>query len=99
MAELTYLNEASVVHNLNTRYQADLIYVSYSEESRLVNYRKEEAHNSPDLFGPFSCDSQSVLPVADIHARSHKYVPRAKPRGHQTPHICCCRRGISESRP
>lgn len=28
MAELTHLNEASVVHNLHTRYQADLIYVS-----------------------------------------------------------------------
>lgn len=28
MAELTYLNEASVVHNLHTRYQSDLIYVS-----------------------------------------------------------------------
>ena len=27
MAELTHLNEASVVHNLQTRYQADLIYV------------------------------------------------------------------------
>lgn len=26
MAELTHLNEASVVHNLNLRYQADLIY-------------------------------------------------------------------------
>lgn len=28
MAELTHLNEASVVHNLCMRYQADLIYVS-----------------------------------------------------------------------
>lgn len=27
MAELTHLNEASVVYNLFTRYQADLIYV------------------------------------------------------------------------
>lgn len=27
MAELTHLNEASVVHNLQSRYQADLIYV------------------------------------------------------------------------
>ena len=27
MAELTHLNEASVVHNLHMRYQADLIYV------------------------------------------------------------------------
>jgi len=26
MAELTHLNEASVIHNLQTRYQADLIY-------------------------------------------------------------------------
>lgn len=28
MAELTHLNEASVVHNLHLRYQADLIYVT-----------------------------------------------------------------------
>lgn len=28
MAELTHLNEASVVHNLRSRYQSDLIYVS-----------------------------------------------------------------------
>lgn len=28
MAELTHLNEPSVVHNLCTRYQADLIYVN-----------------------------------------------------------------------
>lgn len=27
MAELTHLNEASVVHNLHLRYQSDLIYV------------------------------------------------------------------------
>ena len=27
MAELTHLNEASVVHNLHMRYQGDLIYV------------------------------------------------------------------------
>lgn len=32
MAELTHLNEASVVHNLNMRYQADLIYVSHQSD-------------------------------------------------------------------
>ena len=32
MAELTHLNEASVVHNLHMRYQADLIYVSSPAE-------------------------------------------------------------------
>ena len=36
MAELTHLNEASVVHNLHMRYQADLIYVSqFNDEIRL----------------------------------------------------------------
>ena len=30
MAELTHLNEASVVHNLHLRYQSDLIYVRLS---------------------------------------------------------------------
>lgn len=29
MAELTHLNEASVVHNLHMRYQTDLIYVGH----------------------------------------------------------------------
>ena len=36
MAELTHLNEPSVVHNLHMRYQADLIYVSHlSDDPRL----------------------------------------------------------------
>lgn len=39
MAELTHLNEASVVHNLHTRYQSDLIYVSYLPAS--TNYRSQ----------------------------------------------------------
>ena len=30
MADLTYLNEASVIHNLRQRYEADLIYVCIS---------------------------------------------------------------------
>ena len=33
MAELTHLNEASVVHNLHMRYQADLIYVSHLNDN------------------------------------------------------------------
>lgn len=36
MAELTHLNEASVVHNLHSRYQSDLIYVSFSIEIRAL---------------------------------------------------------------
>ena len=30
MSNLTYLNEASVLHNLRSRYQAKLIYVSFT---------------------------------------------------------------------
>ena len=33
MAELTHLNEASVVNNLQMRYQADLIYVSHLSDA------------------------------------------------------------------
>jgi myosin heavy subunit len=32
MAELTHLNEPSVIHNLHMRYQADLIYVRFHRE-------------------------------------------------------------------
>lgn len=36
MAELTHLNEPSVIHNLHMRYQADLIYVRWLEGAPLV---------------------------------------------------------------
>lgn len=36
MAELTHLNEASVVHNLHTRYQSDLIYVRHAQENAQI---------------------------------------------------------------
>lgn len=35
MAELTCLNEASVLHNIKDRYYSGLIYVSYNLASRL----------------------------------------------------------------
>lgn len=37
MADLTYLNEASVLHNLKQRYYAKLIYVSRSQWSYITN--------------------------------------------------------------
>src|SRR5204863_8889019 len=36
MADLTYLNEASVIHNLRQRYEADLIYVFLSLNCILI---------------------------------------------------------------
>jgi len=50
MAELTHLNEASVVHNLHTRYQADLIYVSTYHEY-LMGFKDLALTFSPDILG------------------------------------------------
>jgi myosin heavy chain 9/10/11/14 len=36
MADLTYLNEASVIHNLRQRYEADLIYVQFGMDLMLM---------------------------------------------------------------
>lgn len=70
MAELTHLNEASVVHNLHTRYQADLIYVR-------KNFRTGGAHFGLcaniifhlDILWSILGDSKSVLPITDLHQR------------------------------
>ena len=43
MADLTYLNEASVIHNLRQRYEADLIYV-YTP-SNCSDYRLIQAYS------------------------------------------------------
>ena len=52
MAELTYLNEPSVVHNLYTRYQADSIYVS-----------DQAAHQVSQLIGSSPTPVFSSLPL------------------------------------
>ena len=38
MAELSFLNEASVLHNLTSRYYSGLIYVSPTREIRVYGY-------------------------------------------------------------
>jgi hypothetical protein len=65
MAELTHLNEASVVHNLHTRYQADLIYVRLSES---IAQRTEPRLNTfpLDLLRIVLSHDQPVLSAADL---------------------------------
>lgn len=70
MAELTYLNEASVVHNLQTRYQADLIYVS----ALILEALKTQTNSSTDIFGTILGHSQPLLPAAHLLARLHQHV-------------------------
>ena len=63
MAELTHLNEASVVHNISTRYQADLIYVSFS---LMLQRRKDLALIASDLLRPLPRHCQPLLLAAHI---------------------------------
>lgn len=46
MADLTYLNEAAVLHNLRQRYYAKLIYVS-RRKKRLYHYYSTNVQLSP----------------------------------------------------
>lgn len=73
MAELTHLNEASVVHNLHARYKADLIYVRPLRVSR-VFVELLKLKQMLDVFRTLLGDCQPVLPVADIHERICEYV-------------------------
>ena len=58
MAELTYLNEPSVVHNLETRYQADLIYVS-----TLDGMNRKSLTQSLDVLRAVPRYCESILPI------------------------------------
>ena len=63
MAELTHLNEASVVHNLHMRYQADLIYASAHPASK----RNQAANYSIDVFRLVPGRSQPILSLVDLY--------------------------------
>lgn len=65
MAELTHLNEASVVYNLQLRYQADLIYVSLVQ-IELILVQKLMLLRSEDIFGLVFSDSKPLLHATHI---------------------------------
>lgn len=62
MAELTHLNEASVVHNLHMRYQTDLIYVRFRQASW-----DESLLTRLDILGAFPSHCQPLLSVANLY--------------------------------
>ena len=64
MAELTHLNEASVVYNLQLRYQADLIYVSLVSIELIPVYKL--MFRSEDIFGLILSDSKPLLHATHI---------------------------------
>lgn len=46
MSNLTYLNDASVLHNLRQRYYHKLIYVSVNQYEKIADDRKTEANGT-----------------------------------------------------
>jgi hypothetical protein len=90
MAELTHLNEPSVIHNLHMRYQADLIYV------RKAGMTTWQMLTYSDLLGTLPGYDQSILPASHILARVYQHVPRTKPRGNKTTYLRNGRRGFPE---
>lgn len=85
MAELTHLNEASVVHNLQTRYQSDLIYVRGPKLFPAVGVRADIGYL--DLFGLVLGRSESLLSVADLHKRVYQDVQRSESGRNTTSHF------------
>ena len=63
MAELTHLNEPSVVHNLRTRHQSDLIYVSLPSYSPAFYACP---NGSADILWPVLGYRESILSFAHL---------------------------------
>ena len=71
MANLTYLNDASVLHNLRSRYERWLIYVCTPLiRIDLFNHFLFRLCFSPDLFGSILCHHQSVQTLANLYNES-----------------------------
>lgn len=73
IADLTFLNEASVVHNLRLRYGSGAIYVRSSFESA------PGCSLTPlntDLFRPLPGGHQPLHKPTTVHGRSRRAVPR-----------------------
>ena len=79
MSNLTYLNEASVLHNLRSRYQAKLIYVSFTIiESHIIVVN---LLHSDLLWSVLRC-RQSVQEIPDLYQDSRQALSgKEKERG------------------
>ena len=80
MSNLTYLNEASVLHNLRSRYQAKLIYVSFTITE---NQNKIDLNILPsDLLRSVLRCCQSVQEIPDLYQDSRQALSgKEKERG------------------
>ena len=67
MSNLTYLNEASVLHNLKARYYANLIYVRVLFTTFFKPILRSKGLFLIDLFWPLLRGGESVQKVSNLH--------------------------------
>ena len=70
MSNLTYLNEASVLHNLRSRYQAKLIYVSFTITENQIEIDLNFLPS--DLLRSVLRGCQSLQEIPDLYQDSRK---------------------------
>lgn len=70
MADLTYLNEASVIHNLRLRYHSNLIYVSFSFPLLFVLFRESQLCNRE----PYLCTMLNYVMVLSSVCLSNRRI-------------------------
>ena len=71
MSNLTYLNEASVLHNLRSRYQAKLIYVRFKYVFEFIYYLFIDL----DLLWSLLRGSQSIQEISHLHQDCGEALP------------------------
>ena len=81
MADLTCLNEASVLHNIKERYYSGLIYVSFSIFSHLTQF-------TPDLLWPFLRGGEPLQAAAHLHGEDHRDLQGEEKARGATPCLC-----------
>lgn len=104
MAELTCLNEASVLHNLKDRYYSGLIYVSQSGGTRLTPQCCERGFLSDgdcvllpsDVLRSLLCGDQPVQVPAHLHWGNSEHVQGQEETRDAPAHLRHHRHGLQE---
>jgi len=86
MSNLTYLNEASVLHNLKQRYYNRLIYVSGSTILKLRSQNRSNLFYTVSISLPVDiqwsllCGNQSIQAIPNLHNACYEIIPWKTPK-------------------
>lgn len=92
MADLSVLNEASVLHNLRDRFQSDLIYVIWSWEDKYEKFHFQFPYKYSDLsisdvLWVILCSGEPLQTAPYLHRASGGHVQRKKEIRSTTTHL------------